>query len=174
MALSHLSALRPLRAKDLDPLLTELTAISRQAEDIQHRIAVLQAGGPLLRPGWPMRRISAPVQEETCLPEAEPDYEAAEETVYEAQPQDDPVCADPVMADDADDLCAAEAFGEEEEAPAEDPLALILRIAGDLDALCSQETAPTAAELQIRAIRDRIARSAAFTPAYLPEARASI
>ncbi|RRH76367.1 hypothetical protein [Falsigemmobacter faecalis] len=84
---------------------------------------------------------------------------------------EEPVSPAPEVAATAPDLPQPEV---DEDPPAEDPLALILRIAGDLEEIRSRETAPSAAELQIRAIRDRIARGAAFTTAYLPEASASI
>lgn len=58
MPMSSTPLQRPVRATDLEPLLHELGAISRQAEDLQHRIALLQAGTPLVRPGWPMRRVA--------------------------------------------------------------------------------------------------------------------
>jgi hypothetical protein len=163
MALSHLSALRPLRARDLDPLLSELNAISQQAEDIQHRIAVLQAGGPLLRPGWPMRRAAPPMAED--LPET------VEEEVWELEDQawDEPGTVGPGVPSQAEPEGVVKATE-----PAEDPLALILRIAEDPQDTAGRQDPPSPAELQIRAIRDRIARNAALSAAYLPEARASI
>lgn len=165
MAHSHFAAPRPLRAKDLDPLLTELTAISRQAEDIQHRIAVLQAGGVLLRPGWPMRRVTPIDDPLPSSPEAEDQTPAG--LSEEGSSHDPPAEATATESSGA----LADTEGSQAE---EDPLTLILRIAGDLEELRSRDDAPSAAELQIRAIRDRIARSAALSAAYLPEASASI
>lgn len=171
MAHSHLSALRPLRAKDLDPLLTELNAISRQAEDIQHRIAVLQAGGPLLRPGWPMRRLTSAAPED-LTEGADP---APEDPLCDEDPPPEQVaCDEPPFPEEEVEDTPASPFPQAEPAFVEDPLALILRIAGDLEEISHRDATPSAAELQIRAIRDRIARSAAFSPAYLPEASASI
>lgn len=70
MSISSMPQPRPVRTTDLEPLLHELGAISRQAEDLQHRIALLQAGLPLVRPGWPMRRVAqvVPVPVKTAEP----------------------------------------------------------------------------------------------------------